>query len=218
MTEAFSPLSAGATPQLLYVGPPIPMVLHCPECGLQHIDAPEPGEFISSGPNAGRVRAGWSNPPHRSHLCHGCGYVWRPADVPTVGVPCVATKGTNDSEPRQGMHHKLVVLQAEADRLRGLINTPHVDNFMDAVRLEAAHQQERWGTDHDEGKAPADWFWLLGHLAGKSVAAFAAGNRAKGLHHIISSAAALLNWHRHAIGEPSRMRPGITPPKELEQQ
>src|SRR5574340_600312 len=38
-------------------------------------------QLISGGPNAGRVRKGWDNPPHRSHLCHGCGHIWRPADV-----------------------------------------------------------------------------------------------------------------------------------------
>jgi hypothetical protein len=63
---------------------PIPMVLHCPACGVQHIDAPE---------NKGR----WTNPPHRSHLCHYCGHVWRPADVATTGVLAIATKGKNDS-------------------------------------------------------------------------------------------------------------------------
>lgn len=76
---------------------PLDMVLYCPSCGLQHIDEPEHGHLISGGPNAGRVRAGWSNPPHRSHLCHGCGHIWRPADVPTNGVSAVKTQGKNDS-------------------------------------------------------------------------------------------------------------------------
>jgi rubredoxin len=77
---------------------PIPMILHCPACHTQHIDAPEPGMLISSGPTAGRVRPGWTNPPHRSHLCQECGHVWRPADVPTTGVKSVQTRGKNDSE------------------------------------------------------------------------------------------------------------------------
>lgn len=34
---------------------------------------------------------------HRSHLCHGCGHIWRPADVPTNGVAAVKTKGKADS-------------------------------------------------------------------------------------------------------------------------
>lgn len=69
---------------------PIPMVLHCPNCGRQHIDAPEEHwnrEFLYS----------WENPPHRSHLCHGCNTIWRPADVPTTGVHAVSTKGKADT-------------------------------------------------------------------------------------------------------------------------
>lgn len=70
---------------------PIDMVLHCPNCGLQHIDAPdEPGSAMAGLPV-------WTNPPHRSHKCHGCGHIWRPADVPTNGVSAVKTKGKNDS-------------------------------------------------------------------------------------------------------------------------
>jgi rubredoxin len=61
---------------------PIDMVLHCPNCGAQHIDA---------------ATEAWRNPPHRSHLCHACGHIWRPADVPTNGVAAVKTRGKNDS-------------------------------------------------------------------------------------------------------------------------
>jgi hypothetical protein len=65
---------------------PIPMVLHCPRCDQQHIDAPVPA-------------IGWTNPPHRSHLCHGCGCIWRPADLPTIGVAAIATRGKADTWP-----------------------------------------------------------------------------------------------------------------------
>lgn len=68
---------------------PIDMVLHCPACGLQHIDGAE------TMPAAGSPH--WDNPPHRSHLCGRCGHVWRPADVPTNGVACVKTIGKADS-------------------------------------------------------------------------------------------------------------------------
>ena len=75
---------------------PIDMVLFCPACGMQHIDAAE-----THGLDVGETRADapaeWSNPPHRSHLCHGCGHTWRPADVPTNGVQAVKTCGQNDS-------------------------------------------------------------------------------------------------------------------------
>jgi len=67
------------------VAEPVDMVLHCPACGLQHIDAPD------------ERTADWKNEPHRSHLCHGCGHIWRPADVPTNGVQAVKTPGKADS-------------------------------------------------------------------------------------------------------------------------
>lgn len=77
-------------------GAPIDMVLYCPKCGEQHIDAPEPRSVTLN-----RVRdshsPAWTNPPHKSHLCHHCGHQWRPADVPTNGVAATKTKGKNDS-------------------------------------------------------------------------------------------------------------------------
>lgn len=61
--------------------PPVPMVLFCPNCGRQHIDSPKDE---------------WTNPPHRSHLCAHCAWVWRPADVPTTGVAEIMTEGKKD--------------------------------------------------------------------------------------------------------------------------
>jgi hypothetical protein len=63
---------------------PIDMILPCPRCGKLHVDAPEPEN-------------GWTNPPHKSHLCHGCGFIFRPADIPTNGVAVIKTRGENDS-------------------------------------------------------------------------------------------------------------------------
>ncbi len=63
---------------------PIPMVLHCPACQTQHVDAPDEAK-------------GWTNPPHRSHLCHSCGWIWRPADVATTGVASIKTRGAADN-------------------------------------------------------------------------------------------------------------------------
>lgn len=48
---------------------PIPMVLHCPDCGERHVDE---GEFETK--------------IHATHSCQTCGLTWRPAVVPTVGV------------------------------------------------------------------------------------------------------------------------------------
>lgn len=48
---------------------PIPLILTCPICRARHIDE---GEFATK--------------VHHTHACQGCGHVWRPAVVPTVGV------------------------------------------------------------------------------------------------------------------------------------
>lgn len=80
---------------------PIDMLLHCPNCGMQHIDEPwKPGQPLTNEQITGG-EAVWTNPPHRSHLCHGCGHIWRPADVPTNGVAEIKTKGKDDSPPRK---------------------------------------------------------------------------------------------------------------------
>ena len=81
------------------LGAPIDMVLHCPKCGLQHIDAPEK----ASEAQPVLYADAWTNPPHRSHKCHGCGHIWRPADVPTNGVAAVKTKGKDDSPIAQDL-------------------------------------------------------------------------------------------------------------------
>lgn len=82
---------------------PLDMLLFCPKCGVQHVDGVEDHE-VDHGSHV-EVMADWMNPPHRSHLCHACGTIWRPADVPTNGVAAIATRGKADTwdgkpEPR----------------------------------------------------------------------------------------------------------------------
>lgn len=81
---------------------PLDMLLFCPKCGVQHVDHAEPAVEHEHG--AVEFEA-WDNPPHRSHLCHACGCIWRPADVPTNGVATIQTRGKADTwdgkpEPR----------------------------------------------------------------------------------------------------------------------
>jgi hypothetical protein len=99
-------------------------------------------------------------------------------------------------------------LRARIVELEALINSPKTDEWFEGVRLEAAHQQERWGSEHDAGKTSWDWFWLIGYLAQKAAASSVAGDRDKAMHHTISTGAALLNWHRAMTGENTQMRPG----------
>ena len=64
---------------------PIPMLMYCPRCGAQHIDAPK-GE--------------WTNPPHKTHTCQTCGARWRHCDAwPTTGVASLSDPGRDVVEP-----------------------------------------------------------------------------------------------------------------------
>ena len=73
----------------------IDMVLHCPECGAQHIDKDDGAGMLAM--DVAQYGEPWRNPPHRTHLCHSCGHKWRPADVATNGVAAVKTRGKDDS-------------------------------------------------------------------------------------------------------------------------
>lgn len=107
----------------------------------------------------------------------------------------------------------MLAAAVEIERLRAQLNTPETEDFMQGIPLEAAHQRERWGADHDAGKAPLDWFWLIGYLAQKAATSAIAGDLTKAKHHTISTAAALANWHLQLTGADNRMRPGIADPE-----
>lgn len=83
---------------------PVPMILWCPACGSQHVDREEEHKpecmSLKIGPEPDPSHCNcdrWANPPHRSHLCAGCGHIWRPSDVYTEGVAEIATKGSKDT-------------------------------------------------------------------------------------------------------------------------
>lgn len=108
----------------------------------------------------------------------------------------------------QTEYETLVTARAERDRLHSLVNSPELASFLRGVHLEAVHQVERWGNAHDRAKRQADWFWLVGYLAGKALHAANDGNVDKATHHCISTAAALYNWHCAIAGTDVRMCPG----------
>lgn len=125
-------------------------------------------------------------------------------------LPYEPSPFTSEGQAYIELREELRRTQDECSRLQSLINSPHTADFMQAVQLEAAHQRERWATEHDAGKTGADWFWLIGYLAGKAIRPDA--TLEKCLHHIITTAAACLNWHAARSGVDTRMRPGIVPP------
>lgn len=116
-----------------------------------------------------------------------------------------------DQDPQESItmsRADLMQLKDERDRLHALVNSPETLRFLEGVRLEVAHQVEKWGTVHDRAKEPADWYWLVGYLAGKALSAHIAGNTEKALHHCISTAAVLANWHTHIACGSGLMTPG----------
>lgn len=66
---------------------PVNLLLFCPNCGLQHIDAPN-------------IEKAWDNPPHRSHECQRCFYTWRPSDRFTNGITAIDTAGAKDKSAK----------------------------------------------------------------------------------------------------------------------
>lgn len=94
----------------------------------------------------------------------------------------------------------------EVYRLSGLINQPSIEDFLESVKLEAAHQIEHRDIE-DRNKNPFDWFWTCGYLCQKAAHAAEHGDLDKALHHTISTAALMANWHR-IIKEERKQRDG----------
>jgi hypothetical protein len=123
-------------------------------------------------------------------LCQLCGFAWDNHGTLCPGSFRVFPK-TPAADPRDA---RIAALEAEVARLNALVNRPGIGAFMDAVKTEAAHQKERWGPDHDEGKTPDDWLWALAFLATKATQAQRYGDVDKYLHHIVTSGALCANW------------------------
>ncbi|MDC6180065.1 hypothetical protein [Ralstonia solanacearum] len=99
--------------------------------------------------------------------------------------------------------------RARALNAERLLNSPELHDFARGVVQEAAHQRQRWGTAKDADKSPADWVFLVGHLATRSMMYLQAGNVDKALHHTITTAAALANWHSNISGADTSMWPSL---------
>lgn len=101
----------------------------------------------------------------------------------------------------------VAALEAKA----ALLDAPEIHDFAKAVVFEAAHQRSRWSTEHDGDKTDADWFWLIGYLAGKALHTATEDND-KLLHRIVTVAAAACNWHAAKLGKT------VVPVKSVQQE
>lgn len=87
----------------------------------------------------------------------------------------------------------------EIERLTNLINTPELNDFPKAVLIEAVHQRERWGEDHDKSKSVSDWLRLFTHLNAKIGKADWDNDIDKVKHHVITLAAVANNFHAEIL-------------------
>ena len=90
------------------------------------------------------------------------------------------------------------VLKA-AHRMLDQLDVPEIEEFAKAVVVEALHQRVRWGRTHDAHKTVSDWIRLGTHLLGKASMADWDGNPAKLKHHIITTGAAMNNFHAAVV-------------------
>ncbi|MFT4103380.1 MAG: hypothetical protein QM674_20590 [Burkholderiaceae bacterium] len=111
---------------------PIRMVLYCPRCLFQHIDAPD-------------ETTGWTNPPHLSHRCAKCKLVWRPADVPTRGVMLLETRGPRDADP-------LTIAVAQAAREKQVTDASGLTPVERAVQTKIDAVQTQLDAARDEAE------------------------------------------------------------------
>lgn len=118
---------------------PIDILLFCPMCFTQHVDQPNP-------------EINWDNPPHRTHQCRSCNYLWRPSDVPTNGVSKINTAGKNDQSafPDARLGTISSVRKANADAIK---------NALSNVLL---HEIET----HRQGGPFLNEIWVNGFVAG----------------------------------------------------
>lgn len=140
--------------------------------------------------------------------CKRCG-------VYVHGGPCYCERCGSIENVVQ-LQDEIASLRSRLEHRERLLWSPINERFMEGVMREAGHQVARWGEDHDFGKEPEDWLFLIGYLAGKACKASREGNQEKALHHTISTAAVCANWHAHIKGEETTFRPGHGPEKSSE--
>ncbi len=80
--------------------------------------------------------------------------------------------------------------------LERLINNPEIENFLEGVKLEAAHQIERWGLEKEERNPPHHYILVMAKILGKMSTDIFDRDVEKFKHHCIAVAAEMHNLHR----------------------
>ncbi len=118
-------------------------------------------------------------------------------DDAVIGMPYGMAMG--DELSRLQFHLRAQGVLAELRALQAQINSPQTKDWVESSKMEAQYQLQEHGPQ--DSKTPEEWVELVHYLSGKALTAFENGDREKGLHHIISTSAALLNWHRTVTKE-----------------
>jgi hypothetical protein len=104
---------------------------------------------------------------------------------------------------QRGLNSNLVLelerVRKERDELLVKINTPEIDDFIEGVKLEAAHQTERWGLEKEENEPPHHYILVGSKLLGKLSVAIFDRDADKFKHHCITLAAVMHNCHRQVV-------------------
>jgi len=99
--------------------------------------------------------------------------------------------------------------------LENLINNPEIEDFLKGVKLESAHQIERWGIEKEQSKYPHDYALVISKLVGKLAVDIFDKNTDKYKHHLVTIAAVAFNIHRQIEKEGSGINHYFKHRKEL---
>ena len=122
---------------------PIDMLLFCPRCGLQHVDAPDPelgpddAEFGMREHRENR----WTNPPHATHTCHGCGLNWRPSNANTNGVGTLPVAEEKHRERMKASDPRIYARTETAPMKKALEEIYNLTVITTGVPMEKAHRE-----------------------------------------------------------------------------
>lgn len=100
---------------------PVPMRLHCPECGGLHLDEGE-----------------WATKPHHTHACQHCGACWRPAVANTVGVRFLPGFVSETTPIAEGIHEARCV----SSTLTGAGERTDTFELLDGRRITIHHRSK----------------------------------------------------------------------------
>lgn len=93
---------------------------------------------------------------------------------------------------------EIVALEIKYGSLVHSLNHPNNEDLFLAVSTEATYQLHKFGKPTPQtGQEPLDWLGLIQYLSTKAAKAALAFDNKKLLHHIVSTSAVLMHWHRH---------------------